>query len=48
MSMNLPPDIQRRMEEKLASLDSLCGIAKITDDDIKSDERLAYILRNNR
>ena len=37
-----------KMEEDLESLDLLCGIAHITDQDIESDERLAYILRNNR
>lgn len=41
-------DHARRIDEELASLESLCGIATITEQDIESDERLAYILRNNR
>ena len=40
----LKTDIRKKKE----CIERTAGIATITDDDIKSDERLAYILRNNR
>ena len=34
-------------EKKLKLIDKMTGIAEITDEEIRNDERLAYILRNN-
>ena len=36
------------VDEKIQIMRNLTGIAKITEDDLNEDERLAYILRNNR
>lgn len=36
------------LAQMIDSLDSLCGAAQVTEEDINNDERLAYILRKNR
>lgn len=40
-------DTKRTIAKKLKLIDETTGIAEITDEDIRNDERLAYILRNN-
>lgn len=39
---------KREIENKIQCINETAGVVQISEEDINNDERLAYILRNNR